>query len=108
MARSRSRDLDRLYIGIGSHAVCIDPSSGEEIWRTKLKTTSFTTITRRGSEIYCGAGGELWCLNADSGEIVWHNKLKGLGLGLISFEGTNTSAAVAMMAQQAAAAGAAS
>lgn len=91
-----------LYIGIGSHVVALHPSSGEEIWRTKLKSSSYVTVCALNGAVYAGAGGELFCLNAQSGEIVWHNKLKGLGHGLIAFASADASAFASMqMASQA-------
>lgn len=104
MARSRNSDV--LHIGVGSHVVAIRMSSGEELWRTKLKGSSFVTVYREGNHIFAGASGELFCLDAASGEIQWHNKLKGLGTGLISFASTidaaSSAAMSAQMAQQAA------
>jgi outer membrane protein assembly factor BamB len=100
----RGRKYDRLYIGVGGHAVAIDPSSGEEIWRTKLKGAMFVTIHQRGSEVYAGANGELFCLSADTGEIIWHNKLKGLGLSVVSFTGTSETATMSAITAAAAAA----
>jgi outer membrane protein assembly factor BamB len=96
-----------VYIGIGSHVVAIRPSDGEEIWRAKLKTSSFITVWVDGDAVYAGAGGELFCLDGATGVVRWRNKLKGLGSGLISFSGASTvEAAAAMAAAQAAAAGA--
>lgn len=96
-----------LFIGIGSHVVAIRPSDGQEIWRTKLKMSSFVTVFADGDTVYAGAGGELFCLDGASGAVRWRNKLKGLGSGLVSFSGASTvEAAAAMAAAQAAAAGA--
>lgn len=93
-----------LFIGIGSHVVAIRPSDGQEIWRTKLKMTSFVTVLADGDTVYAGAGGELFCLDGASGVIRWRNKLKGLGSGLVAFSGASTvEAAAAMAAAQAAA-----
>ena len=93
-----------LFIGIGSHVVAIRPSDGQEIWRTKLKMTSFVTVQADGDTVYAGAGGELFCLDGASGVIRWRNKLKGLGSGLVAFSGASTvEAAAAMAAAQAAA-----
>jgi outer membrane protein assembly factor BamB len=93
-----------LVIGIGSHVVAIRPSDGQEIWRTKLKMTSFVTVFADGDTVYAGAGGELFCLDGTSGVIRWRNKLKGLGSGLVSFSGASAvEAAAAMAAAQAAA-----
>ena len=97
-----------LFIGIGSHVVAIRPSDGQEIWRTKLKMTSFVTIYAAGDVVYAGAGGELFCVDGTTGTIRWRNKLKGLGSGLVSFAGASSvEAAAAFAAAQAAAATAA-
>lgn len=97
MARSRRSEV--IHIGVGSHVVAIQTSSGEELWRTKLKGTSYVTLHRDGDLIFAGASGELWCLDASNGEIRWHNKLKGLGLGLVTFTSSDpTSAASAATA----------
>ena len=96
-----------LYIGIGGHAVAIDPATGTELWRTKLKVTSFVTVQAAGSIVFAGAGGELFGLDAASGGILWRNKLKGLGTGLIAFtSGSGAVSAAGAQAQEAAMAGA--
>ena len=86
-----------LFVGVGSHVVALDPTTGSELWRTKLRSSSFVTISVDGDRIYAGAGGELFCLDASTGSIVWHNKLKGLGLGIVAFA---SSAEVAAMAAE--------
>jgi len=102
MARSRASDV--VFIGVGSHAVALQVASGEELWRTKLKNSTFVTIAMEGDKLYAGASGELFCLDPSSGQILWHNKLKGLGLGVVAFAGTNhVVTQVAAMAAQAAA-----
>lgn len=100
-----------MFIGIGSHVVAIRPSDGQEIWRRKLKMTSFVTVWADGDTVYAGAAGELFCLDGVTGTIRWHNKLKGLGSGLIAFSGASAvevaaAIAAAQAAQAAAAAGA--
>ena len=95
------RSSTPLYIGIGSHVVAINTSSGEEIWRSKIKSSSYVTVCVVGDQVFAGANGELFCLNAASGELLWHNKLKGLGHGLIAFAGTELSAAAMQAAQTA-------
>lgn len=91
---------DHLYIGVGGHAVAIDARTGEELWRTKLKTGATVTVHPVGARVFAGANGELYCLDAASGNILWHNKLPGLGLGILTF-GSSADAAVAYLAQQA-------
>lgn len=94
-----------LIMGIGSHAVAVDPATGTEIWRTKLKSSSFVTVQEIGDRVFCGAAGELFCLDRATGHKLWHNKLKGLGTGLVAFGAGDTAAAAgAIAAQQAAAA----
>ncbi|MCC7054564.1 MAG: PQQ-binding-like beta-propeller repeat protein [Gemmatimonadaceae bacterium] len=97
MARTKSGPM---VIGIGGHAVRIDASTGNEVWRTKLKTTSFTTVMVEDGRVYAGAGGELFCLDLRTGEILWRNKLKGLGMGVIAFSGASDAAVQAANQQQ--------
>jgi outer membrane protein assembly factor BamB len=86
---------DRIFIGIGSHVVAISKDSGHELWRTKLKMSSFTTVMVDRDAIYAGASGEVFCLDPDSGNIRWRNKLPRLGLGVVSFSDSTTAAAMA-------------
>jgi outer membrane protein assembly factor BamB len=103
MARAGSS----LVIGVGGHVVKIDPATGSEIWRTKVKGTSFVTISQAAGRVFAGANGELFCLDEASGRVLWHNKLKGLGLGVVAFPGSSELvAAAAEAAARAAAAGA--
>ena len=102
-----AKSADVLYIGIGSHLVAINPSSGEELWRTKLKGSSFITLCVKPNAIYAGAAGELFCIDPSTGSIRWKNRLVGLGNGLISFSDASTAAMVAAIAAAQAAAAAA-
>ena len=98
---------EALIIGIGSYILAIDPATGSELWRTKLKSTPFVTILPVGGRIFAGAGGELFCLDKATGQILWNNKLPRLGTGFVSLGSALDPAAVAMVAaSQAAAAGA--
>ena len=104
-----ARSSGALIIGIKGHAVRIDPASGTELWRTKLKSSSYTTIAVDGSRAYAGSAGELFCLDVSTGQILWTNKLKGLGLGIVALGGSgDVIAAASSAAAAAAAAGAAS
>ena len=87
-----------LIIGVGGHVVALDPASGAEIWRTKVKRSEFVTVSPAGSVVFAGAGGELFCVDAVGGQIVWHNKLKGLGNGVVTFAGSDEIAAAAAVA----------
>lgn len=99
-----SRAGDPLYLGVGGHVVALDAATGEELWRTKLKSTTFTTVWSDGRRVYAGAQGELFCVDAATGKVVWHNALKGLGRGIVAFPGSGLEAAAAVAAAQAAAA----
>ncbi len=102
MVRSR----DSLIIGVGGHAVAIDPATGTERWRTKLKGADVVTVWQAGSRVYAGSGGELFCLDSATGQVLWQNKLKGLGLGIIIFGAAEAGAiAAAQAARDAANAG---
>jgi outer membrane protein assembly factor BamB len=93
-----------LFVGVGGHVVAIDAATGEELWRTKLKSTTFTTVWSDGKRVYAGAQGELFCVDASAGNVLWHNTLKGLGRGIVAFPGSGAEAAAAAAAAQAAAA----
>ena len=95
-----------LYIGLGGHVVAIDRTTGSEIWRCKLRSSSFVTISVEPDAIYAGANGELFCVDPSTGSIRWHNRLKGLGISVVAFDGSSApSVAAAIRAAQAAAAG---
>lgn len=95
---------DRVFIGVGGHVVALDPATGLEIWRTKLKSSAIVTVSLAEDRILAGAGGELFCLDSGSGAILWHNRLRGLGLGIVAFTGgSETVAGAAAEAQRQAA-----
>jgi outer membrane protein assembly factor BamB len=98
---------DVLYIGLGNHVAAIQASTGEELWRTKLKFGgSYTTVSVRPDGLFAGVSGHLYCLDPANGDVRWHNKLEGLGSGIISF-GDHTEVATMVSARAAAAAAAA-
>lgn len=93
-----------LYIGLGGHVVAIDRATGAEIWRCKLRSSSFVTISIEPDAIYAGANGELYCVDPATGSIRWHNRLRGLGTSVVAFGGSSaTTTAAAVQAAQAAA-----
>jgi outer membrane protein assembly factor BamB len=98
-----ARSSGALIIAIYGHAVRIDPATGTELWRTKLKRASFPTVSVDGNRVYAGASGELFCLDKSTGEILWRNRLKGLGLGTVAFAGSNDVVGAAAAAAPAAA-----
>ncbi len=97
-----------LITGISGHVVAIDPTTGSELWRTKLKGSDIVTTVLQDGRIYAGTKGELFCVDPSSGAVLWRNNLKGLGLGLIAFgNDQDIAAADRVIAQRRAAAAAA-
>lgn len=91
-----ARVNERLFIGSNGHVCAIDPSSGNEIWRTRLQEGILTatqsgdvSVLVRGDVVFAGCQGHLFALAAATGEHLWHNELKGLRFNDISlsFEG---------------------
>lgn len=84
-----------LIIGIGGCLLGVDPATGIEVWRTKLKGRDFVTVSSIGRQIFAGACGELFCVDPTNGQVIWRNTLKGLGTGIVSFGSTDEVAAIA-------------
>ena len=101
------KSADTLYIGIGGHLVAVAASSGEELWRCKLKGSSYVTISVRPGAVYAGAAGELFCVDPSSGQIRWQNRLPALGRGVIAFGDASSISVAAAAADDASAAAAA-
>jgi outer membrane protein assembly factor BamB len=98
--------INPIFIAIGGNAVSLDPRTGDEIWRAKLKSSgSYATISMSDGRLLVGISGEVFCLNPATGDVLWHNKLKGLGMGVVAFPGSDVAQQAAAIA--AAAAGAA-
>ncbi|MGC3959457.1 MAG: PQQ-binding-like beta-propeller repeat protein [Verrucomicrobiota bacterium] len=75
-----------LIIGSNGYVSRIDPSTGRELWRTKLLPGLFggssctdVAVLLRGQWIFAGTHGHLFCLDLNSGQILWRNELKGMG-----------------------------
>jgi outer membrane protein assembly factor BamB len=98
---------ETIYIGIGGHVLAIDTTTGKELWRTKLKRSSYVTILVRRDAVYGAASGELFCIDPATGAIRWQNRLPGLGTGIIAFGDTVPAVMAAAIANEAAAAAAA-
>lgn len=103
-----TRSEDYLFIGVGGHVVAIDPRSGAEMWRVKLKGSGIATVAVIRGKLYGAAGGELSQIEMATGTILWQNKLKGLGLGVVAFPNAadEVIAAAAIEAEQRSAAAA--
>jgi len=73
-----------IYVGIRGTVLALDRSTGEEVWRTKLKGYEFVNLMLDGADLLASARGELFCLDPGTGRIRWNNPLKGLGWGIVS------------------------
>ncbi|WP_448549553.1 outer membrane protein assembly factor BamB family protein [Thalassotalea fusca] len=98
--------MEKLFLGINNHVMCLSKSTGEEIWRAKLRSSSITNVYFEDDKVFAYSGGHLFCLRAKDGEIVWENPLKGMGYGtcIIASEQQNTSVITSQLAAQQAAA----
>lgn len=97
--------MDKLYLGIKGHVVCLAKSNGELIWKQKLKNSTLTNVYYESDMVYAFAGGHLFALDAKNGEIKWENTLSGLGYGpcIIASESQNTALVANQVAAQQAA-----
>lgn len=75
-----------LFIGCNGSVAAIDPSSGRELWRTRLENGLFSPTAQQDiclleneGRVYAGCAGHLFALDARTGRVLWHNELKGLG-----------------------------
>lgn len=84
--------MEPLIIGINGSVAAVDPTTGQVLWSTSLRTGGLISSTShqdvsvlvKGGIIFAGGAGHVFCLDASSGKILWHNALKGLGYNDIS------------------------
>jgi outer membrane protein assembly factor BamB len=105
--------MQPLLVGLRGTVLALNPATGAEVWRTKLKTLSFVNVLIDGDRVLATARGEIFCLDRKDGRILWHNPLKGLGQGLVTIATDASATQLSVIAQkmkqeaEAAAAGAA-
>lgn len=76
--------IDFLYLSISQHVLALDPTTGQELWRTKLpQASSIVTLLARGPYLFAGLSGYVHALDRFTGKILWSNELKGLGYGQV-------------------------
>jgi outer membrane protein assembly factor BamB len=76
-----------VYIGIKGHIIAFRRISGQEVWRTKLKSGmsgSYVSVYRDAEFVFATAAGEVWCLDPRTGNVLWHDRMKGMGTDLAS------------------------
>ena len=86
--------MNKLFLGIKSHVVCINKKDGEQLWATKLKSSTITNVYYEDEKVFAYSGGHLFCLNSLDGLIVWENTLKGFGYSTCIIASENQNGAV--------------
>ena len=91
-----------VFVGIRGRVLALEPGTGTELWRTRLKGGDFVNVVLTEDRVYAATQGEMFCLDPATGTILWHNPLKGLGTGLtaIAVAGTGSQSAVMMRRRQ--------
>jgi outer membrane protein assembly factor BamB len=93
--------MNVLTLGINGYVVAINKNDGNEIWRTKLKSSSITVVTSDADKIYATTAGHLYCLDKLTGQQLWVNSLKGLGYGTAIIDLGNQASAASGAAEAA-------
>ncbi len=86
--------MEKLFLGISNHVVCLNKKTGEQLWKTKLKSSTITNVYYEDGNIFAYSGGHLFCLQASDGSIVWENPLKGFGYSTCIIASEHQNAAV--------------
>jgi len=73
--------MKKLFIGIKGHVVCLDKKTGNELWRTKIRSSAITNVIFDGDALYAYCNGHLFSLDPNTGDQLWENQLNGLGYG---------------------------
>jgi len=94
--------MKKLFLGISNHVLCLSKKTGEQLWKTKLKSSSITNVYYENEYIFAYSGGHLFCLNASDGSVVWENPLKGFGYStcIIASEHQNATVISSQIATQ--------
>jgi outer membrane protein assembly factor BamB len=85
--------MNAIFIGIKGSVVAVDRATGDTMWTTHLKSSSFVTVAVEDGSVFAGTAGHLFCLDPSTGYVRWTNELKGFGYGLISIASADSSAA---------------
>ena len=94
--------MDKLFLGISNHVVCLSKKTGKQLWKTKLKSSTITNVYYEDDYVFAYSGGHLFCLTAKNGKIHWENSLKGFGYGtcIIASEHQNSAVIASQIAAQ--------
>lgn len=87
--------MEKIFVGIKGHVICLNKETGKSIWTTKLKSFSgITSVHFEGSFLFACTNGYLFCLNPEDGSIRWENPLNGFGSGPCIIASENQSSSV--------------
>ncbi len=75
---------DLIFIGIKGSVIALNRATGEQVWATHLKGSSFVTVVLEDGMVLASCNGEVFCLDPLNGNGRWHNRLAGFGTGLAS------------------------
>ncbi len=86
-----------IYLGVHGNVFCIDRATGQEIWSTQLKGSSFVNLLVDRDLLIATSHGEAWGLDVATGHILWHNKMEGQGFGLVSIATANSASSAILL-----------
>ena len=89
-----------VFIGIKGTVLALDGATGQEVWRSKLKGSSFVNVILDGAELYATTQGEVFRIDRAGGAILWNNALPGLGHGLVTIATSTNQQAITMREKQ--------
>lgn len=100
-ARTRS-----VFVGAGGFVAALRCDTGEEQWRTRLPSSSgssIVTLLLEGNLLLAGHCGRLYGLNARDGTVLWKNKLPKMKFGAVTMTvaGAGNSVEVAVAQSEA-------
>lgn len=92
-----------VFVGIKSSVIALDERTGDEVWRTELRSSDYVSVFWDGESLFAANSGEVWRIDPETGNLLWHNELKGMGRGLVSLATSrhpNTSAGTDLAAEK--------
>jgi len=91
-------EKDLLILGCNGYVLAILPSTGGELWRTKLRDGVLggsrgydVSVLIEGDMIFAGCYGRVYGLRASDGQILWSNSLNGIGYNEVALARPGTS-----------------
>ena len=49
--------MDKLFLGINNHVVCVNKKDGAELWKTKLRSSTITNVYYEANNVFAYSGG---------------------------------------------------